>query len=81
MFEVSLECGNHRTVKLFVDEVADGVGVQGFHQGLNGLVVLIALFHNQHVDIGRIGRLNSQSIRGGIQAGTQSVVGIDDRQI
>ena len=81
MIELSLECGNHRAVKLFIDEVADRVGVQGFHQSLDCLIVLVALFHHQHVDIGRVGRLNGQSIRGGIQAGTQSVVGIDDRQV
>ena len=34
------------------DVVPDGVGVESIHQGLNSLVVLIALLHHQYVDIG-----------------------------
>lgn len=51
------------------DVVPDGVGVESIHQGLNSLVVLIALLHHQYVDIGGVAGLDGQSVCGGVQAG------------
>ena len=55
--------------------------MQGLGQSLNGGVVLVALFADQHVHIGGVGGFQSQSVLNGVQASTQRIVGVDNGEI
>ena len=55
--------------------------MQGLGQSLDGGVVLVALFADQHVHIGGVGGFQSQSVLNGVQASTQRIVGVDNGEI
>ena len=69
----SLEHGQNRAVVVALDELPDLIGLEGGHQGLDCLVVLVAFLHRDDVGVGLggigLGVLGGQGIGGGVQTG------------
>ena len=80
----SLKDGDDGAAVGLLHESLDRVRLQGGHQGLDGGVLLPALGHGQHVDVGGargpVGGLDGQGV-GHVQAGLDGIVAVDDGQV
>src|SRR5690606_7661662 len=72
---------NHRALVLLFDKRLHLITLQCFHQLVYGLGVLVVGAGDQDVGVGGILTFDGQGVGGGVQAGFQSVVGVDQSQI